>query len=140
MNKAGYRALAPKVIMILFFVGFLLYPILQAWALQKAVREMGYDAEHIDYKPSKKEKILNLIKSGNSPRLILEGLRKRAVKAGNQGARKKAESFAPFYKKQMILSPVCEDHAALKKQAALYDVLLCGSDQQLSGSFYTILC
>ena len=29
MNKAGYRALAPKVIMILFFVGCLLYPILQ---------------------------------------------------------------------------------------------------------------
>jgi len=102
---------------------------LQAWALQKAVREMGYDAEHIDYKPSKAEKIRNLLQSGNSPKLIVEGLRKRAVKAGNQGAQKKAQSFAPFYKKQMHLSPVCADHKALKKQASLYDVLLCGSDQ-----------
>ena len=102
---------------------------LQAWALQKAVNDLGYQAEHIDYKPSQAEKIRNLLASGNSPKLILEGLRKRAVKAGNQGARSKSASFAPFYEQNMQLSPVCADHAALKKQAAQYHLLLSGSDQ-----------
>lgn len=102
---------------------------LQAWALQKTICGLGYAAEHIDYKPSQIEKIRNLVTSGNSPRLVLEGLRKRAVKAGNAGARSKAASFAPFYQEQMTLSPVCADHAALKKQAETYDLLLCGSDQ-----------
>lgn len=102
---------------------------LQAWALQKAVSELGYAAEHIDYKPSQVEKIRNLLASGNSPKLILEGLKKKAVKAGNQGARSKSASFADFYRRHMRLSSVCADHAALKKQARQYDVLLCGSDQ-----------
>jgi len=102
---------------------------LQAWALQKAIGELGYDALHIDYRPSKAEKIANLLRSGNSPRLIMEGLRKRAVKAGNHGARRKAESFAPFYAAQMQLSPACADRAALKKQAGACDLLVAGSDQ-----------
>lgn len=102
---------------------------LQAWALQKAVTELGYQAEHIDYKPSQLEKVRNLLLSGNSPKLIIEGLQKKAVKAGNQGARSKSASFGEFYKANMRLSPVCADQAALKKQAARYDVLLSGSDQ-----------
>ena len=102
---------------------------LQAWALQKAIAEMGYQAEHIDYKPSQLEKVRNLLSSGNSPKLIIEGLQKKAVKASQQGARSKSASFGEFYKANMRLSPVCADHAALKKQAEQYDVLLSGSDQ-----------
>ena len=102
---------------------------LQAWALQKTIAALGYETEHIDYKPSRKEKILNLLRSGNSPRLILEGMRKRAVKAGNQGARTKSASFGEFYREHMHLSPVCADHAALKRQGARYHALVCGSDQ-----------
>lgn len=102
---------------------------LQAWALQKAVTDLGYQAEHIDYKPSQAEKLLNLLRSGNSPKLILEGLRKRAVKAGNAGARSKSASFGTFYQQQMRLSPTCISRAALKKQARQYDLLLSGSDQ-----------
>lgn len=102
---------------------------LQAWALQKAVADLGYQAEHIDYKPSQAEKLWNLVRSGNSPKLILEGMRKRAVKADNAGARNKSASFGPFYQQEMHLSPICPSHAALKKQAKAYDLLLSGSDQ-----------
>lgn len=102
---------------------------LQAWALQKTVNELGYQAEHIDYKPSKTEKLLNLLRSGNSPKLVLEGMQKRAVKAGNAGARSKSASFAAFYQHKMALSPVCASHRALKRQAKEYDLLLSGSDQ-----------
>lgn len=102
---------------------------LQAWALQKAVKDLGYQAEHIDYRPSRVEKLTNLLCSGNSPRLVLEGLQKRAVKAGNAGARSKSASFAPFYRQHMGLSPVCASRAALRRQARQYDLLLSGSDQ-----------
>ena len=45
--------------------------ILQAWALQQTLLDMGFDATHIDFAPSKQEKIRNLLLSGNSPKLIL---------------------------------------------------------------------
>ena len=45
--------------------------ILQAWALQKTLQDMGFDATHIDYAPSRQEKIRNLLLSGNSPKLFL---------------------------------------------------------------------
>lgn len=102
---------------------------LQAWALQRTLRDMGHAAEHIDYRPSKAEKVRNLLLSGNSPKLVLEGLRKRGVKVSRPGAREKAASFDAFYREQMKLSAPCRDHAALKRQAAQYDLLLCGSDQ-----------
>ena len=102
---------------------------LQAFALQRALTELGYEAEHIDYAPSRFEKLRNLLISGNSPRLVLEGLRKRAVKAGNEGARRKSAAFRSFYQEEMRLSPVCADHAALARQARAYDLLVCGSDQ-----------
>ena len=44
---------------------------LQAWALQRALTELGHEAEHIDYAPSRFEKLRNLLISGNSPRLVL---------------------------------------------------------------------
>ena len=102
---------------------------LQAYALQRALTALGAEAEHLDYRPSRQEKLRNLLTSGNSPRLILEGMRKRSVRAQEEGARQKAASFGPFYAAHMRLSPVCADHAALKKQASQYDLLLCGSDQ-----------
>ena len=102
---------------------------LQAYALQRAVNALGAEAEHIDYAPSRREKLRNLLRSGNSPRLVLEGLRKREVRTRRDGARRKAASFQPFYAKHMRLSPLCPSHGALKKQAERYGLLLCGSDQ-----------
>lgn len=97
--------------------------ILQAWALQETLRELGFDAEHIDYKPSKQEKIRNLLMSGNSPRLILEGVRKRSATSRMRGG------FDEFREEHIRHSGVCTDHKALRKQAANYDVVVCGSDQ-----------
>ena len=47
---------------------------LQAYALQRALLALGAQAEHMDYAPSPWEKARNLLQSGNSPRLLLEGL------------------------------------------------------------------
>ena len=97
--------------------------ILQAWALQQTLKELGFEAEHIDYAPSKKEKLLNLLMSGNSPKLILEGIRKRSATSKMHGG------FDEFRRQHMTTSAPCHDRAALSRQAQAYDVLVCGSDQ-----------
>ena len=97
--------------------------ILQAWALQRTLLDMGFDATHIDYAPSKQEKIRNLLMSGNSPKLILEGMRKKSATGKMHGG------FDEFRRDNVRTTAVCRDHAALAKAAADFDVLLCGSDQ-----------
>ena len=97
--------------------------ILQAWALQQTLLDMGFDATHIDYVPSKQEKIRNLLLSGNSPKLILEGMRKKSATSKMHGG------FDEFRKESIRTTAPCHDHAALKTVAADFDVLVCGSDQ-----------
>ena len=99
--------------------------ILQALALQTALREAGYDAEDIDYRPSSAEKLRNLLASGNSPRLIWEGMRKRGVRSyGSTSA-----LHEQFLRERLRLSETCRDHASLRRAAERYDLLVCGSDQ-----------
>ena len=102
---------------------------LQAYALQRVIREAGHDCEHLDYAPDRAEKIRNLLRSGNSPKLILEGLRKRSVKAGQQGARDKSAAIPEFYARRMKLSRKCRNLKELRAAAEGYDTLVCGSDQ-----------
>ncbi len=102
---------------------------LQAYALQRVVREMGYDCEHLDYRPDSREKLRNLLESGNSPKLILEGLRKKKVRSAQDGARRKNAAIPGFYARRMHLSPVCHNRRELKNICADYDILICGSDQ-----------
>ena len=102
---------------------------LQAYALQRTVRELGHECMHLDYRPDGKEKIRNLLASGNSPGLILEGLRKRGVKAGQSGARLKSEAIPAFYQKHMRLSAPCRNRKELRETGRDCDLLICGSDQ-----------
>ena len=102
---------------------------LQAYALQRTIRDMGHDCEHLDYRPDSAEKIRNLLASGNDLKLIADGLRKRSVKAGQQGAREKSSAIPEFYRSTMRLSEPCRNRKELKAAAGRYDVLICGSDQ-----------
>ena len=91
--------------------------------LFRSLNDMGYDATHLDYAPSKQEKIRNLLMSGNSPKLILEGLRKKSATGKMHGG------FDEFRKAHIHTTAPCRDHATLAKAAADFDVLVCGSDQ-----------
>ena len=102
---------------------------LQAYALQKSIADIGYDCVHLDYRPDTKEKILNLLRSGNDLKLVTEGMKKRSVQTGQAGARMKSESFDMFYGKHMKLTSVCRNRTDLKKQSAEMNILVCGSDQ-----------
>lgn len=102
---------------------------LQAYALQRVLRELGHDAEHLDYQPDRNEKIRNLIASGNSPKLILEGIRKRNVQSDQAGARAKKDAISAFYAREMRLSAPCRNREELRRACDGLDLLLCGSDQ-----------
>ena len=102
---------------------------LQAYALQRTVRELGTECVHLDYRPDHAEKIRNLLMSGNSPKLILEGIRKREVMADQSGARLKSEAIPAFYEKSMQLSAPCRNRQELREAGRDCDLLLCGSDQ-----------
>lgn len=97
--------------------------ILQAWALQRTLIDLGFDTTHIDYAPSKQEKIRNLLLSGNSPKLILEGLRKKSAAGKMHGG------FDEFRRTHIRTTAPCRDHTALANTAEDFDVLVCGSDQ-----------
>ena len=102
---------------------------LQAYALQRVIRDMGHDCEHIDYQPGIPEKTLNLIRCGNSPRLLLDGRKKRKVRGDQAGMQGKYEAIRSFYGRRMHLSPVCRSRGDLRKISGRYDLLLAGSDQ-----------
>ena len=102
---------------------------LQAYALQRTVRELGYECFHLDYQPDRAEKIRNLLTSGNNPKLIMEGIRKREVRAGQSGARRKSEAIPAFYRRRMRLSQPCRNQRELREASRDCDLLLCGSDQ-----------
>lgn len=102
---------------------------LQAYALQRVIRNLGHDCVHLDYRPDRQEKIRNLLLSRNHPKLILEGIRKRTVKAGQAGAREKSTAIPAFYARRMKLSPVCRNRRDLAEQSRDREILICGSDQ-----------
>ena len=102
---------------------------LQAYALQRVIREMGHDCQHLDYRPDRVEKVRNLIRCGNSWKLVGEGMRKRSVRAEQAGARRKSREIPRFYERRMRLTAPCRNQAELRAASADMDVLVCGSDQ-----------
>lgn len=99
--------------------------ILQAYALERVVEGLHVSAEHIDYLPSQAEKVRNLISCGNSPQLILDGMKKR----GTTGAAQRHAAMDAFRENRLHLSKRCTCKADLRRMAASYDVLIAGSDQ-----------
>ena len=102
---------------------------LQAYALQRVLREMGYECEHIDYLPDNTEKIINMLRCGNNPKLLLEGYRKRSIRKEQTGLQEKDRQILGFYEREMKLSRRCSNHRDLKSISREYDILICGSDQ-----------
>ena len=97
---------------------------LQAWALQEALRELGWEPLGLDYRPDRAEQLRNLLRSGNSPAVVLDSMRRRKAK----GVRNTA-GFDRFRAERLTLSAPCRNGAALREAARDCDVLLCGSDQ-----------
>ena len=52
---------------------------LQAWALQEALRELGWEPLGLDYRPDRAEQLRNLLSSGNSPAVVLDSMANVAI-------------------------------------------------------------
>ena len=97
---------------------------LQAWALQRALLGMGHRPLGLDYRPDRREQILNLLRSGNSPAVVLDSMRRRK----GRGERNTA-GFDAFRRERLTLSAPCANQKALRAAARDCEILLCGSDQ-----------
>ncbi|MBR5402741.1 MAG: polysaccharide pyruvyl transferase family protein [Bacteroidales bacterium] len=94
---------------------------LQAYALQRKLREMGYDSEIIDYK--------YLDKSASTPSMkarVTSFLREALF--GFPAARMKRK-FKAFYWRNLVLSKKAYDKESILKNPPRYDLYLAGSDQ-----------
>ncbi len=99
--------------------------ILQAFAMRQVLTDLGFDVSFLDYAPDRREKVMNLLRSGNSPRLILEGMRKRSAAGKMHGG------FDEFRRAHVTgENAPCRSTAELHRLAEeTLDVALCGSDQ-----------
>lgn len=106
--------------------------VLQAYALQRILRDQGYETENVDYAPSTKQKVINLIVNRNSPKLFLEKwdsyLAKKATGASNEIERKNRK-FDMFCKEYINLTERYYSPNQIRKIIGKYDAYICGSDQ-----------
>lgn len=114
--------------------------LLQAFALQRFLRDSGYEVENIDLCPSLSEKVLNLLVQGNSCKLFLEKLNLYRIEHASRDKKASAErkmKFESFLKDEFILTRVFKKFSDLKELRGRYDVFVCGSDQIWSPTLFS---
>ena len=97
---------------------------LQAFALQRTLQSLGYEPLGLDYRPDRAEQVRNLLRSGNSPAVVLDSLRRRR----GHGDRNTA-GFDRFNRDRLSLSQPARNRADLRRLSEDCDALLAGSDQ-----------
>lgn len=119
--------------------------ILQGYALQRYLRNVGYEVTNIDLCPSILEKLKNCWKQGN-PFLSLVKEKKVSWDAKKACPDKKAlgcriEKFDDFLKSNFCLTRTYRKFSDLREIVGKYEAYICGSDQVwspmlLSPSYY----
>lgn len=128
-------------IITLFHENYNYGAVLQAFALQKAVEMLGYEAEIIDYKrlvepiakhnntgSLEKFKKLQIHSKGDAVNLFLYPYRRRLWITVNPEIVARKDKFQEFYKKNMRISELY-DIASIYASNKVYDAFICGSDQ-----------
>lgn len=106
--------------------------ILQAYALQKYLSLSGYEVEDINYRPTMKTKLINLIQNKNSLALFIEKYefyKARKACKNQMELSEKNNRFALFRNKYMSLSKEYNTPKSISEINGMYDVYICGSDQ-----------
>jgi len=93
--------------------------VLQAWALQEYLRQLGHDAELIDYYPPELKTTLK--KSIRTKKI--------SVLLKNLNALHKERKFELFRQKRLLCGRHYSTHTQLKQSPPEYDCYICGSDQ-----------
>ena len=106
--------------------------ILQAYALQKALRNQGYQTENIDYAPSTVKKVENLIKNKNYLKLFLEKWDAYCAKKVAGSPRELSEKQKKFEDFRENYINITRRYSSPQEVATIdgeYDAYICGSDQ-----------
>lgn len=98
---------------------------LQAFALQKAIQELGHESQLIDYIFPKPIRV-------SRSRRLFSWLSDMAT---GFSAKKKKKRFELFYKDYFNLSPKKYDSGSIKLNPPIYDVFMVGSDQVWNPNF-----
>ena len=93
--------------------------VLQAYALQRFLRNCGYDVKNIDFNVTASEKVKNLIGCGNSPKLFLEKFDMARMKkaADPEKLRLREERFREFLRCNLNLTKRISTYEELKDYA-----------------------
>ena len=107
--------------------------ILQTYALQTAVRNIGYSTEIIYYregKLSKLKRLLNIEYAWTRLKVIYKQALMNIVHTKQKKLLSaRAFAFCNFIESNLTFSPLCNRKSMLEKLAMSYDVVLLGSDQ-----------
>lgn len=113
--------------------------VLQAFALQRYLRDEGYDVQNIDLLPTVVQKTLNLIKQGNPPELFLEkwaGYMAKKACPDKESLARRAERIDTFLEKNLNLTRRYRKFSDLRENSGAYDTYICGSDQIWSPTYF----
>lgn len=102
---------------------------LQAFATAKILQNLGVDAEIIDYRPDYIEKTLETrrIRDAKDIKAFASIIINKAVYGGQ--LQRKISNFLAFINTMPVSKTVCRNLDEVKKAAAVYDIILSGSDQ-----------
>ncbi|WP_024860111.1 polysaccharide pyruvyl transferase family protein [Ruminococcus flavefaciens] len=105
--------------------------VLQAYALQRFLRNMGYNVQNINFNASTKQKIKNLIVRKNSPKLFMEKMENYLTekKADKEKLFQKKKRFSNFLNENFNLTAQIDSYIKLTEYSETFDIYICGSDQ-----------
>ena len=106
--------------------------VLQALALQKFLKDNGYDTIDLNYNASATTKLYNWLVNHNSMDLILGKYKESKTKKNLKNPDKfnlRNKRFEKFKRENLELTDLCRKPSELKRISKDYDVFICGSDQ-----------
>lgn len=103
--------------------------LLQAYALQQTLLALGHEPIHLNYRPDAVEKLHNLVLSGNSPALLIEGRAKRRVLQQQPDAADRTAAMERFVRDRLQTTVPCRNAAALQQASTDLAAVIAGSDQ-----------
>ena len=108
--------------------------VLQSYALNKYLRNLGYDAKTIDYiQPQQYERLSKLYEHGKSPMSLLRNIQAFVYR---KSLMKSKDRFSDFITKNLSTTTPVYSHKELNIIQKDFDAVLCGSDQIWNPLYY----
>lgn len=114
--------------------------VLQAYALQRYLRDQGFEVNNIDLHPTVVQKVKNLIKQRNPFNLFIEkfeDMLNRKACPDKEMLILKNERIDKFLADNLCLTQKYHHFSELKEISNSYDAYICGSDQIWSPTYFS---